>query len=222
MFKQYGGVRNVVLRYWKVYGGWSGLWGSPYFHVAILFSLFFYPYWQGAKWWESSLSILPNIIGFSLGGYAIWLGFGDERFQSFIAKKKNGRPSSYMAVSATFAHFIVVQIIALLMALIANATAYDLDANSFLANILFAVGLQRNFVAVFLAPVGYFFGYLVFIYAITTALAATFAVFRIASWFERHQNMPEARPRFRPQRPRAMAKMFVQSQKGLRAGKRIY
>jgi predicted permease len=187
--RAYSGVFVILRRYWREYGGWQALAFSPYFHAAVLLTLLLAHYWQTEPWWDVALSVLPNIIGFALGGYAIWLGFGDEEFRHKISERPaEGETSPYMQVSAAFAHFVIVQILALLGALIAKANRFELTAGHWLGKILTAINLPLNFINLHIAPLFWCLGFMLFVYGLMTAIAATLAVFRVAYWFEHVRN----------------------------------
>jgi hypothetical protein len=171
----YRDVGDLFGRYWRAYGGISALLFSPYLHVSVVLTYLLWPSWADHKWWETTLQVVPSILGFTLAGFTIWLGFGDEKFQRLLAKRPNGKSTSaYIGVSAGFVHFIVVQLLAVVAALIGGATDFPLSVDNPL----------RPIVAI-LAPIGHFLGYMLFVYSLLTALAATFGVFRTAGWFER-------------------------------------
>jgi len=172
--KQYSGVGSVFARYWGAYGGWNALVYSPYVHAALLLTAIQARYWLNSAWWDTALTVVPSVLGFTLAGFTIWLGFGDERFQLLIAKKRQGKDfSAYIGISAAFVHFIVVQFLAVVAAVIGKATAFELAADH-IAFCLMQV----------LAPIGHFVGFLLFIYSLMTALAATMGVFRTATMFD--------------------------------------
>ena len=111
---------SVIERYWTAYGGLRQLFTSPVFYISILITFFLFPIWNfEEKWWEMVLSIMPNVLGFSLGGYAMWMAIGDDNFRELISGIENEieETSPYMNVSAKFAHFIVVQILSIIAAL---------------------------------------------------------------------------------------------------------
>lgn len=173
--KQYSGVLNIILLYWDAYGGAQALRSSPYLHFSVLLTVLLSHYWITDAWWETALSTLPNLLGFTLTGFTIWLGFGDERFQRLVTKPgRNGKASAYMGVSAGFVHFVLSQFFALLLALCAKALAFDLPKCHWL-----------NPISAFFDPAFQAIGFLTFIYALTTIMAATLAVFRTASWNEK-------------------------------------
>lgn len=186
----YLGVFNIFRRYWIAYGGWKEILFSPYFHIALLLTLALEHSWLNGAWWDTAITILPSIIGFSLGGFAIWLGFGDEKFRQLISQQDEGEKASpYIELSATFAHFIVVQLVALIGALIGQGTAFALPSDHWLIAIFEVSGMPADVIPSYVAPLFHFLGHLLFIYALMTALAATLAVFRVASWFEKFRNL---------------------------------
>lgn len=191
--KSYTGVFNIVGLYWKIYGGWRALIYSPYFHVAFALTLLLSHFWSREPWWDVPLGVLPNIIGFALGGYAIWLGFGDEKFRNLIIENDDPAGySPYLGVSASFAHFIIVQLLALCAALIAKATYFPVTDIHWLCGLLISLGLPIEFIYETVAPFFYFIGFMLFVYALMTAIAATLAVFRVAYWFDTFKNMEKA------------------------------
>lgn len=188
--KPYKGVFKIIKLYWQVYGGWSALAFSPYFHVALLFTAIMSHFWLKDAWWDMSISILPSIIGFALGGYAIWLGFGDEKFRNLISEKDDSTKfSPYLEVSATFAHFIIIQLLALCLAILAKGLNFPLSEIPWLYQLVIYLKLSPCFTHEIMAPIFYGFGFLLFIYAILTAVAATLAVFRVANWFDTFRNI---------------------------------
>ncbi len=185
----YKGVFDIARRYWREYGGLAAVLLSPYFHVAVVLTLLMSRYWQNEAWWDVALGVLPNIIGFAVGGYAIWMGFGDESFRRRISQRSSEDGTSpYLTVSAAFAHFVVVQLLALLGALMAKAAHFELTTSHWLGHLVVAAGFPLDWVRECLAPWFWGLGFLVFVYGLMTAFAATFAIFRVADWFVRDRN----------------------------------
>ena len=184
---QYAGVRKLFARYWIAYGGVSAILGSPYMHVSLFITLISSGIWLKSDWVATPISILPSIIGFSLGGYAIWLALGDDKFRiSISGKTKSGGESPFITVNATFVHFIILQILALISALIAKAQPIY-NSPLFIQNFLLDIAPWLYDVSIIISYLGGFLGYFLFIYAIFSALAATMAIFRIAGWLELHR-----------------------------------
>lgn len=176
-----GGMKEILNRYWVLYGGFRALRQSPYLKIALLLNILLFPLWLEPRWWSLGMSILPNLLGFSLGGYAMLIGFGDEKFRQLISgPDDDGTPSPYLEVNATFVHFILLQMIALIICLFADAYhgyvpyVYELAAKK---------GVHHS-VVLFSLAIPSFLGCLAFLYALLTAVAATFGVFRVASWYD--------------------------------------
>jgi len=171
-------MNNIFLRYWGSYGGFKALFKSPYLYMALGITLLLYPQWSQEGWWDRVLSIMPNVLGFSLGGYAMWMAIGDESFRRLISgPDENEKASPYMEVNSSFVHFILLQILSIVLALFARAYNFSLPEDSLILT-KFRTPFQT------LCLIGSFFGYFIFIYALTSALAATFALLRISSWYD--------------------------------------
>jgi len=168
---QYRGVAKSLGLYWKTYGGARTLIRSPYLHAAAFLTvLIAIPMWNRAAfkegWYDTCLTVVPSLLGFTLGGYAILMAFGDERFRRAISgPDPDGTPSPFMVVNAAFVHFIVIQAVSLLVALVSKAWEWK-------TGIAALVGLT------------------LLIYAIFAALAAALAILNLASWFDRY-NPPQ-------------------------------
>lgn len=164
--QSYGGVFAIFSHYWKAYGGLTAVLLSPYFHLSILLGVACYPYKEveGWKWWDIPIETIPSVIGFSLGGYAIFLGLGDERFKSILGgndETNEGRPSPFISLNTAFLHFIVIQLFALLLAVIGKSLSVQ--------NAIYGL---PSFIA--------------FFYAMLLAAAATIELYRVARWYDTH------------------------------------
>jgi hypothetical protein len=162
--EQFQQTKSTWGLYWRIYGGCRSILYSTYFLSALLFSLVCYPLWadkgRTSAWFDLCNSILPNIFGFTLGGYAILLAFGSSRFMELLAgdDPKEKGPSPFIQINASFLHFIVVQLIALVYSVF--SLAWD---------------IKQGFWA--------FLGFLLFSYALTTSIAAAFSILRLAKNF---------------------------------------
>lgn len=169
--------KSVLARYWRAYGGPKALLTSRYFHAAILVSLALTPYWSRNPWWEQVFSIMPSVLGFSLGGYAMWIAVGDEDFRKLISGSPKGQVSPFMSVNAAFVHFILLQVLSIFLALFAVGYQGVFDGSPlvkiFWGDYLHYLYLSYSAVA-----------YLVFIYAIFSAIAATLQLLQVSSWYD--------------------------------------
>lgn len=177
----YPNVREIFAAYWRAYGGGRALASSPYLHVALVALVLTTRFWQCKDWWEQVLSVIPNLLGFTLGGFAVFLGFGDEKFRAILAEPDEESPSDptlYSKLCATFVHFIVIQSLALGCAVLAKAWDFYYPWPSQVRD---ALPLLRG--------LGGAIGYGLFLYALTSVIAATMHVFRIAVLYEYHQKL---------------------------------
>ncbi|SHL67573.1 hypothetical protein SAMN05444266_104362 [Chitinophaga jiangningensis] len=80
---------------------------------------------------QLTLSILPNLLGFSLGGYALIIGFGNSSMIKEMTKKlEHENCSLFQKLSAIFAFGLVLQIISLTNSIFINI-AYNLNLSVF-------------------------------------------------------------------------------------------
>jgi hypothetical protein len=152
--------------YWESYGGIRAVLRSPYFALAIVLSLGTYPIWLGKiedfSWHDCSLSVLPDLLGFTLGGFAIWLAFGDDKFRRMLAGRESGEKASpFIRANATFLHFLVLQTVALLISIVGKVWQLDTGIPAFI-------------------------GWTIFLYAVSTAFAAAMAIMRLSRWFDEY------------------------------------
>jgi hypothetical protein len=164
--KVYKGTFDLASRYWSLYGGCRAFILSPFLHFSLIISLLCWQVWKLPKppfiWYDMCASVLPNLLGFTLGGYAIFLAFGDQQFLRKIGganESSKCKKSPLLGVSATLFHFIVVQVVTLTIAIIASSWE-----------------IKSGFLA--------WLGFTLFIYSIGTALAAGMAIFRLSRWFD--------------------------------------
>lgn len=176
MFKQYKGVASIFKTYWAAYGGLGALLCSPYIHVALLLLALTTPTWSAPQWWDQSLAVLPNLLGFTLGGFAIFIGFGDEKFRALLAEDDGEPVNAYVALCSTFVHFILVQLAALVAAVLAKAWWFYAPWMDYFGQALPVLN-----------AIGWAVGYGLFLYALISVLAATMHIFRIASMYAEFQ-----------------------------------
>lgn len=161
----YRGVRNLVGVYWSAYGGWKALVQSPYFHVACLLgvlSVFFADNQSPIFFYDLALSILPNLLGFTLGGFAILMAFGDSDFLSLLCGRRQGEVQEFSPLvnhAANYMHFLVVQSVVLLFAVLTRATG----VRTWAVNLVGYIGLY---------------------YAICLSLATVASIFRMVKRYD--------------------------------------
>jgi hypothetical protein len=150
--KQYKALYDIIYVYWRLYGGAPALFLSPYFHIAVFIAVLCGPLWWNSNDWASlALGSVPNLLGFSVGAFAIILSIGQVSLN--LLKNQTEAKSKYLGVVVSFVHFILIQSASLLVALIGKAWG----------------GKLLGFV-----------GCTLFAYAIILALAAAMRLFRLA------------------------------------------
>ena len=167
--KQYSATWEILSRFWQIYGGYKSWLSSPYLHLAVILGGVTWWRWDSTingDWYDLVLSIIPDMLGFTLGGYAILLAFGNDRFKKeiLVGDPRPGEPSPYMVMSAVFMNFLMMMVLSLLYSLIAKAFS-----------------LSCGF--------GALIGWVLFIYSATLALAAVFWVFRLSDWFNKYNQV---------------------------------
>ncbi|MCU7494750.1 MAG: hypothetical protein HF314_12085 [Ignavibacteria bacterium] len=186
ILKKFNGVVKIFSIYWTTYGRTKELLQSLYFWMAIIITGLSFNIWFNPDWWSLVLGVIPNLMGFSLGGFAIFLAFGDNQFLSIIrGSNENGKSSPFINLSASFVHFILVQMLALLSAIAAKSLYIPFP--EWILNIFTSLGISETFIwgfASILRTIGWFLGFFLFIYALFTAIAATMAIFRLTRWFD--------------------------------------
>jgi len=173
--RQYRSTAKSFGLYWRIYGGLKGLLCSPYLLASLAISLASYPIWiyeKTTQWYSLSVSALPNLLGFTLAGYTIIIGFGDGKFRDALrGDGPNGTTSPFMILNGAFVHFLVVQILALISGIV--GTSWE---------------IKTGVIA--------WFGFFMLIYAIFAGLAAVMAVLNVANWFDKcpPENPPDKGP----------------------------
>lgn len=184
-YKMYKGVFRIFGRYWSAYGGISAFIKSPYLHMALVLLALTYKTWTQVNWWDISIAVLPNLLGFTLGGFAVFLAFGDDKFRELLIQNDEDESeddgavsgsSLYVELCATFVHFILVQISAFLTAIVAKSLNFPYEWCPCFKE--FANNLTIAFWGL---------GFLLFLYSMTSIIAATMHLFRTATWYEMHQ-----------------------------------
>lgn len=175
-FSQLKTFRKQISRYFRDYGGTKAIFGSPFFIFAIFISILSYGSFMGGSWPTTVISIIPNLLGFSLGTYAMLFSLMSGRTKLALKKLKNDAGVSYLdEVNATFFHFIFVQIITIIWAYL-----FQQDTIFLIINMLQQPNSMVLDIFVTLKMIGSFFGVTLFAYSLLLVIASSLAVFRIA------------------------------------------
>lgn len=168
---QLGSMAENVGRLWRAYGGSTGFFCSPYLWAScagtVIIRYFAVENW---KWYTTSLAVLPNLLGFSLGGYAVLLAFGDGRFLDALrGPEPDGTDSPYIKASASLAWFVLAQVLALIVSIFFEFTVSSPEPGSTWE------ALQN---------LGFFLGCWLFLYAIFLSLASTLSIFFLSRMYD--------------------------------------
>lgn len=167
-----------VTRIIQRYGGWRKLIGSKYFLTALLLLIPTHSLWSKAGWWDTIFSIVPNLLGFTIGAFSLTIAFGDEKFKELLAKSADEEDSSPLQeMSATFLIFIAVQTLALIAAIVCKGMWET------------GIGLIPESALWMVGPVGvciWGLSYLLFLYGILLALAAARWIHMLAVVYTAH------------------------------------
>ncbi|MCE6082878.1 MULTISPECIES: hypothetical protein [Acinetobacter calcoaceticus/baumannii complex] len=171
-------MSKTLKKYWQSYGGFKALMKSPFLWLSFLMTIISYEFFLDEKWLDIPISMLPSLLGFNLASYSVWLAFGNHKLNKILSKLKEGQlHSRYMEVNSSFIHFILAQILCLILVVL-------LKTNS-LNNIIYLPNLACfNFYMKFLEYGQIFingFIFFLFCYCLFSMLAAVLGFIGIAS-----------------------------------------
>lgn len=167
---------RICRKYFDDYGGSRAVFASPFFIIAILIALLSYRSWNGSRWTDDVFQVIPNLLGFSLGTYALLFSLMSNPIKNALKKLKNHRGVFYIdELNATFLHFIFMQVASFIWAYLYRQSAIT-DLHDFLKNQSLCSWDFMPFLRLF----GSFVGLCLFIYAFLLTVAASLAVYRIA------------------------------------------
>ena len=164
---------GVLLFVWRSSGGVKSMLQSFDFYLAVVVWLLATPMWLSAKWQDQVISVLPNLLGFTLGGFAIFLGFGSDDFKRAIARADESS-SPYLSVNAAFMLFVSFQLAALLSAIV-SAALWSINTPDFLNPWAPHIKIASK--------VGGGAGYFLFCYSLALVLRAAVRIFRLGRWY---------------------------------------
>lgn len=176
MVSQYKTLFKVLSRYLRDYGGLNSIVQSPFTGAALLALIFTFDRVNDKSWPILAQSLLPNLLGFSLGTYALLFSLMSGRIKLALSKLRNERGVSFLKeVNATFFHFIFVQISAILLSFLYQST------------FIYKILIWQNFRAPEDLPIFKIgtilfgsFGLFLFYYSLVLVVASSLAVYRIA------------------------------------------
>lgn len=178
--------KNTWKKYWDAYGGADALVHSYYLQGSFIVTIVIFPAWTNPGWWDTTVSILASMLGFTLGGFAIFVGFGDERFRKALSRSTNGKTPILLRTAASFVHFILVQMIALTLGVIVKFLYFP--PPQFIVNSSYYLGINYDLVIHYGNYFFWFLGVFSFIYACACGIAATMWIFEFCSAYVAAEN----------------------------------
>ena len=116
--------RRHCRKYFRDYGGWPAVLGSPFLIMAFAMTTISYGSWNDEKWTDDVIQVIPNLLGFSLGTYALLFSLISNPIKNALKKLKNRNGVPYIdELNATFFHFILMQVSAFVWAYLYKQTA---------------------------------------------------------------------------------------------------
>ncbi len=177
---QFRGLKKNIARYFSDYGGWRVMLSSPFFLISLFISLASYKNWIEPKWVDQSLSLIPSLLGFSLGTYAILFSLLNNRLKNALRALKNPKGTPFLnEINATFLHFIFIQNVCLAWAFLFDGT-WLIDA----FNLVKHNNIDLLYVFYPMKYIGSFMGHLLLVYSFSLVLASALTVYRIAGLFD--------------------------------------
>ena len=152
------------------------MFGSPLFLTSVAIAAVSYQRWLSPDWTGIAYNLLPSLLGFSLGTYAILFSMITARLKGALRAVKNDEAISLLEqVNATFFHFIFVQVVAL-----GWAFAFDGNLAADLA-VLARPELPWLWSAFVVSKwLGSFIGFILIVYSVTLVVGAALAIYRLA------------------------------------------
>lgn len=167
-----------LARYFHAYGGVRGVIGSPFFGIAIVTTSLSYSNWlkPEPEWIDKVESLIPSLLGFSLGTYAILFSIIGNRLKGALRQVKAPHGVSYLeSINATFFHFVFVQVVALMWTFLFQGT-WLVD----LVKVLKPYYPPLEEAGIWLFRCGSFVGFFLLVYSVLLTVAAALAVYRLA------------------------------------------
>jgi len=178
-------ISKIFARYLKALNIWKTL-RSYYFLSALVIHIFLLNNWLSHDWWDLPILILPNLLGFTLSGLAIFLSFVDREFRQILLQQFDDEESTpFFDVLTTYTHFLLVMSFALLFAVFSNGAIPVLESFTKIETVRFE-GIESF--SVFAVVVLSNFGHFLFIYSLVLLISAILGLYRVAVWYEDFSN----------------------------------
>lgn len=113
---------DLFRSYWRIYGGKKAIVTSPYAQIGFVVTVIYGLSGKACRASELALSILPSLLGFTIGGMAIVLAVSSTDIFRRLAQ--DGKPDSFfMGMVSNYLHYVIVQAVAIVLASIFAGSA---------------------------------------------------------------------------------------------------
>lgn len=191
--------KSLWQRYWESLGGWQTLLNDHYFFIGIGLTVLLIPLWLQPLWWDTVITIVSILIGFSVGGFSVVLAISSERLQDRLLRRSEyDNRSPFLMFNAAFAHYLLTGFLALGAALLCKAwyqPQWLPQPESDLQN-------MRAFLGVFARMLWLLSGFL-FCYCLSSGVGAVFFIYRIAEILQKVADHSEKKKKAQSSRPDA-------------------
>lgn len=175
----YRGTIKSFKEYWEAYGKLRAIVTSPYLHAALIFSFFCYGIWssEDKRAADIAISVLPNLIGFSIGAFAILTQMSSNI--EILNEKIDGQYFRNI-LSSSFVHAVIMQTFAIMIAILikSNLGTY----------LIIIYGDNHIIFMKCLSILLRGFGFMIFSYSILLSISLVFVVFRLINFSSPHDN----------------------------------
>jgi len=177
MSNQFTSLAESLNSYFRAYGGWKAVRTSPMTWLSVIITALNYHRWISSEWIDLTYSLVPSLLGFSLGTYSILFSIVTARMRRTMSELKGDTGDSYLAiVNSTFFHFIFVQILAMMWAMV-----FDSHLGSDLQKI---IQYESDLFSLFSSGARYlasYIGFFLLTYSFLLTLSAALAVYGLAT-----------------------------------------
>jgi len=163
--------------FWEAYGGWKAFFSSLYLWISMGITIVLSPAWATPGWWDTTISVISSLMGFTLAGFAILVGFGDDTFKSLVSRPIGGSVPVLLRTAASFSHFIFVQVAALATSLVAKFS-YAEPARKWV-ELISKTGIEFETINSLVRTALWFVAFFLFVYTVTCTVAATKWVYEL-------------------------------------------
>jgi len=181
---------SILQSYSKNFGGIRKIFVSIYFWFSVIFTLICAPFWISGNWWDTTISVLSILIGFTSAGLGTALAVMSDDFKKVLKENHVYEPDKvpYLQLIAGLLHYILVCFIAIGVALFSKAWIENTPA--FLTNLAISSIEMTSCFMVTKSLLGAF-GFLLFSYGIFSCLHCSILIYQLAKhdheWVEKQK-----------------------------------